>query len=167
MNLYLSDVIFVMSMAISCDIALNFVRMLIPLLQHLLLEDKGKAPMMVELRGQDKEGFLPSKTKAKGHGQKRPLKDRQIDGSFNRFQVLENLALEEGVPHVVTSNSVWVSMEVVLALELDPTQVIQEQQVDQVPLNNSIDDDIVLADLARGVLVSSQNKISSHRLGVQ
>ena len=81
--------------------------------------------------------------------------------------MLENLALEEGVPHVVTSNCVGVNMEVVPALELKPTQTIQEQQVDQVPLNNSIEDDIVLADLDREVLVSSQNnKGSSHRLRV-
>ena len=82
--------------------------------------------------------------------------------------MLENFALEEGVPHVVTSNCVGLNMEVVLALELEPVQAIQEQQVSEVPLNNSIEDDIVLADLARGVLVSSQNnKGSNHRLGVQ
>ena len=81
-------------------------------------EDKGKAPMMAEPQGKDKEIFLSVKTKAKGHGQKRPFKDRQIDGSFNRFEVLENLALEEGVPHVVTSNCVGVSMEVSLGLAL-------------------------------------------------
>ena len=74
--------------------------------------------------------------------------------------MLDNLALEEGVPHVVTSNCVP-------TLELEPIQAIQEQQVAQVPLNNSIEDDIVLDDLAREVLVSSQNnKGSSHRLGV-
>ena len=74
--------------------------------------------------------------------------------------MLENLALEEGVSHVVTSNCV-------LAPELEPIQAIQEQQVAQVPLNNSIEDDFVLADLAREVSVSSQNnKGSSHRLGV-
>ena len=81
--------------------------------------------------------------------------------------MLENLALEEGVPHVVTSSCVGVNMEVVPALDLEPAQPIQEQQVGQVPLNNSIEDDIVLADLAREVSVSSQNnKGSSHRLGV-
>ena len=75
--------------------------------------------------------------------------------------------MEEGVPHVVTSNYFGVNMEVVPTLELKPVQAIQEQQVAQVPLNNSIEDDIVLADLAREVLVSSQNnKGSSHRLGV-
>ena len=78
--------------------------------------------MMAEPQGKDKEGFVPVKMKSKGCGQKRPLKDRQTDGSFNRFEVLENLALEEGVPHVVTSNCVP-------ALELEPVQAIQEQQV--------------------------------------
>ena len=61
--------------------------------------------------------------------------------------MLENFTLEEGVPHVVTSNCVGVNMEVVPALELELGQAIQEQEVAQVPLNNSIEDDIVLADL--------------------
>ena len=83
------------------------------------------------------------------------------------MEALKILALEEGLPHVVTSNYVGVNMEVVLALELELVPAIQEQQVAQVPLNNSIEDDIVLADLAREVSVSSQNnKGSSHRLGV-
>ena len=78
--------------------------------------------------------------------------------------MLENLGLEEGVPHVVTCNCVGVNMEVVLALELEPVQAIQVQQVAQVPFNNSIEDDIVLVDLAREVSVSSQNnKDLSHR----
>ena len=81
--------------------------------------------------------------------------------------MLDNFSLEEGVPHVVTSNCVGVNMEVVPTLELEPVQPIQEQQVAQVPLNNSIEDGIVLADLAREVSISSQNnKGSSHRLGV-
>ena len=68
---------------------------------------------------------------------------------------------------MVTSNSVGVSMEVVPTLELEPIQAIQGQQVAYVTLNNSIEDDIVLTDLAREISVSSQNnKGSSHRLGV-
>ena len=51
--------------------------------------------------------------------------------------MLENLALEEGVTHVVTSNSVGVNMEVVTALELELVQAIQGQQEAQVTLNNS------------------------------
>ena len=71
------------------------------------------------------------------------------------------------VLHVVTSNCVGVNMEVIPALETEPIQAIQEQQVAQVPLNNSIEDDIVLVDLAREVSISSQNnKGSSHRLVV-
>ena len=81
-------------------------------------EDKGKAPMMDKPQGKDSEGFVPIKTKAKGRGQKRPFKDRQTDGSFNRFEVLENLALEGGVSHVVTSNCVR-------ALQLEPIQAIR------------------------------------------
>ena len=92
-------------------------------------EDKGKAPMIAEPQGKDKKGFVPLNTKAKGRGQKRSFKDSQTDGSFKRFEGLENFALEEGVPHVVTSNCVGVSMEVVLVIELEPIQAIQEQQV--------------------------------------
>ena len=73
--------------------------------------------------------------------------------------MLENLALEEGVLHVFTSNCVP-------ALDLEPIQAIQKQ-VAQVPLNNSIEDDIVLADLPRQFSVSSQNNRGlSDRLGV-
>ena len=57
-------------------------------------EEKGKAPMMAEPYGKDKEGFVLVKTKARGRDQKRPFKAKQIDGSFNRFEVLENLTLE-------------------------------------------------------------------------
>ena len=43
--------------------------------------------------------------------------------------MLKNLALEEGIPHLVTSNCVGVNMEVILALELELVQAIQEEQV--------------------------------------
>lgn len=79
--------------------------------------------------------------------------------------MLENSALE-GVPHVVTSNNVGVSMEVVLVIEPKLGHAIQGQQVAQVTLINSMEDDIVLVDLAKEALASSQNKGSSHRLGV-
>ena len=80
--------------------------------------------MTTETRGKGKEGFVPVKSKVKGRGQKRPFKDRQTYGNFNRFEVLENLALEEGIPHGVTSNSVGVSMDIVPTLELEPVQAI-------------------------------------------
>ena len=80
--------------------------------------------MMVEPQGKDKKGFVPIKTKAKGRSKKRTFKDRQTNEIFNRFEVLENLALEEGVTHGVTSNSVGVNMEVVPTLELEPFQAI-------------------------------------------
>ena len=38
------------------------------------------------------------KTRNKGKGQKRTWMDRQSDGTFNRFNVLENLVQEEGIP---------------------------------------------------------------------
>ena len=46
----------------------------------------------------DKESFIPVKTRNKGKGQKRTWTERQSDGTFNRFNVLENLVQEEGIP---------------------------------------------------------------------
>ena len=60
-------------------------------------DDKGK-PHMPEGPSLDKEGFIPVKTRNKGKGQKRNWTDRQSDGTFNRFNVLENLVQEEGIP---------------------------------------------------------------------
>ena len=57
-----------------------------------------------------------------------PFKDRQIDGGFNRFDMLDNSALEEGVQDGVNSNSVTVSMEVVLALELQQYKIFNNKK---------------------------------------
>lgn len=61
-----------------------------------LKEDKGKAPMTEGTM--DKEGFIPVKPQNRGKGQKRTWMDRQNDDTFNRFNVLDNLVQEEGIP---------------------------------------------------------------------
>ncbi len=60
-------------------------------------EDKGKA-QMPHGPSTDKEGFIPVKPRNKGKRQKRTWTDRKNDGTFNRFNVLENLVQEEGIP---------------------------------------------------------------------
>ena len=55
-----------------------------------LKDDKGKAHMP-DGPSMDKEGFIPMKPHNKGKGQKRTWMDRQSDGTFNRFNVLDNL----------------------------------------------------------------------------
>ena len=59
--------------------------------------DKGKAPI-VEVPSRDKDGFIPVKPRNKGKGQKRTGMDRQRDETFNRFNVLESLVQDEGIP---------------------------------------------------------------------
>ena len=59
--------------------------------------DNDKAPI-VEGPSRDKDGFIPMKPHNKGKGQKRTRMDRQRDDTFNRFNVLESLVQEEGIP---------------------------------------------------------------------
>ena len=59
--------------------------------------DKGKTPI-AEGRSEDKEGFILVKPLNRGKGQKRTWMDRQNDDTFNRFNVLDNLVQEEGIP---------------------------------------------------------------------
>ena len=59
-------------------------------------DDKGKAHMP-NCPFMDKEGFIPMKPRNKAKGQKRTWTDRKSDGTFNRFNVLENLVQEEGI----------------------------------------------------------------------
>lgn len=59
--------------------------------------DKGKAPI-VEGPSREKEDFSPVKPCNKGKGKKRTKMDRQRDDTFNRFNVLESLVQEEGIP---------------------------------------------------------------------
>lgn len=58
--------------------------------------DKGKAPTQgMEV---DKEGFFLVWNQNRGIGKKRNLKDGQEEETFNRFEALEDLVQEEGVP---------------------------------------------------------------------
>ena len=59
--------------------------------------DKGKAPIAEGPSG-DKEGFILVKPRNKGKGQKRTGMDRQRDDTFNRFNILESLVQEKGIP---------------------------------------------------------------------
>ncbi|XP_059070653.1 uncharacterized protein LOC131860283 [Cryptomeria japonica] len=58
--------------------------------------DKGKA--LMPDGPVDKEGSNPVKSHNKGRGQKRSWTDRQNDGVFNKFEVLDDLVQEEGIP---------------------------------------------------------------------
>ncbi|XP_057862719.1 uncharacterized protein LOC131071037 [Cryptomeria japonica] len=63
--------------------------------------DKGKAPMSNE--SMDNEGFIPAKPRNKGKGKKRSWLDRQNEDTFNKFEVLDNLTQEEGIPVEISS----------------------------------------------------------------
>ena len=67
--------------------------------------DKGKAPIAQGPSG-DKEGFIPVNPRNKGKGQKRIGMDRQRDDTFNRFNVLESLVKEEGLPVEISPGDV-------------------------------------------------------------
>jgi hypothetical protein len=58
--------------------------------------DKGKDPTPTEPT--DKEGFTQVKSRNRGKGKKRTWLDRHNEGTFNRFDVLEDLVQEEGIP---------------------------------------------------------------------
>ncbi|XP_059077196.1 uncharacterized protein LOC131876295 [Cryptomeria japonica] len=51
----------------------------------------------------DKEGFIPVKPRNKGKGKKRSWLDRQNEDTFNKFEVLDNLTQEEGIPVEISS----------------------------------------------------------------
>jgi hypothetical protein len=67
---------------------------------------KGKAHLPTSSSGQEPfgstdlhmDGFIPVCHRAKGRGQKRLNLDRQVDSGFNRFEVLDNMTIEEGIP---------------------------------------------------------------------
>ncbi|XP_059076363.1 uncharacterized protein LOC131875739 [Cryptomeria japonica] len=63
--------------------------------------DKGKAPMSNE--PMDNEGFILVKPRNKGKGKKRSWLDRQNEDTFNKFEVLDNLTQEEGIPVEISS----------------------------------------------------------------
>lgn len=73
--------------------------------------NKGKVPMTNG--GPDKDGFTPIKTRAKERGQKQSYKNRQSDEGFKRFDCLDNLALEEGIPIEVSFGATTMRIDTV------------------------------------------------------
>ena len=67
--------------------------------------DKGKAPI-VEGPSRDKDGFILVKPRNKGKAQKITGMDRQRDETFNKFNVLESLVQEEGIPVEISPSDV-------------------------------------------------------------
>jgi hypothetical protein len=63
--------------------------------------DKGKDPVLTEPT--DNEGFTQVKSRNKGKGKKRTWLDRHNEGTFNRFDVLEDQVQEEGIPVELSS----------------------------------------------------------------
>lgn len=74
--------------------------------------NRDKAPMTNGAL--DKDGFIPIMLQAKGRGQKQPFEDRKSEANFNRFEVLDNLALEEGIPVEVSSRANAMGSDMVL-----------------------------------------------------
>ena len=55
--------------------------------------DNGKEPIPGDGNGDD--GYVPVKARNRNRGQKRTLRERQDDETFNRFEVLDDLSQEE------------------------------------------------------------------------
>ncbi|XP_057836070.2 uncharacterized protein LOC131046358 [Cryptomeria japonica] len=114
--------------------------------------DKGKESGVEG--GPDKDGFIPVKQRNKGRGHKRAFKDSQNDQGFNRFEVLDNQAVEEGIPIELSAGAS--GMDVGMDTGLEKVIVVQNSssalvQGSSEPPGASVDvqDDIVLADLAK------------------
>ncbi|XP_059070691.1 uncharacterized protein LOC131860310 [Cryptomeria japonica] len=131
--------------------------------------DKGKESGVEG--GPDKDGFIPVKQRNKGRGHKRAFKDSQNDQGFNRFEVLDNQAVEEGIPVELSAGAS--GMDVGMDTGLEKVIVVQNSssalvQGSSEPPGASVDvkDDIVLADLAKAVFSSGKGRGSSPSLGV-
>ncbi|XP_057868067.2 uncharacterized protein LOC131075253 [Cryptomeria japonica] len=131
--------------------------------------DKGKESGVEG--GPDKDGFIPVKQRNKGRGHKRAFKDSQNDQGFNRFEVLDNQAVEEGIPVELSAGAF--GMDVGMDTGLEKAIVVQNSssalvQGSSEPPGASVDvqDDIVLADLAKAVFSSGKGRGSSPSLGV-
>jgi hypothetical protein len=61
--------------------------------------DKGKKPIASE--GKDADGFVQVKTRNWNRGHKRNLMQRQVEDTFNRFEILEELGQQEVNPGVI------------------------------------------------------------------
>ncbi|XP_057817558.2 uncharacterized protein LOC131030678 [Cryptomeria japonica] len=61
--------------------------------------DKGKKPVVGE--GKDAEGFVQVKARNRNRGQKRTLRERQEEDTFNRFEILDELGQPEVNPGLI------------------------------------------------------------------
>ncbi|GLJ52334.1 hypothetical protein SUGI_1113110 [Cryptomeria japonica] len=123
-----------------------------------------KAPKSDADLGKDKEGFVPIKSRARNHGQKRSFRDRQTDEGLNQFEVLNSLALEEGIPMDAILNKDLGSDSHIShnTIVVHNPHVVQDQNV---TMDEPLQDDMVLVDWAKAVC--DRSKDSSHSLGVQ
>ena len=128
---------------------------------------KGKAQM------QDKDGFTPVRPRTKGCGQKR--KEKVSDPGFNRFEVLDSMALEDGIPPPISSDPVFQNEGAVPNDACGDSQVVvyQNSEVLVAPVSEALvtpavleDNDVLLADMVKDVLASGKGKGSPLPLGL-
>ena len=128
---------------------------------------KGKAQM------KDKDGFTPIHPRTKGRGQKR--KEKVSDPGFNHFEVLDSMALEDGIPPPISSDPVFQNEGVVPNDAYGDSQVVvyQNFEVPIAPVSEALvtpvvleDNDIILEDLVKDVLPSGKGKGSPLPLGL-
>ena len=116
---------------------------------------KGKAEM------QDKDGFTPVRPRAKGRGQKR--KEKVSDLGFNRFEVLDSMVLEDGIPPPISFDLVFQDEGVVPNDACGDSQVVVYQNCPVAPMSEALvtpavleDNDVLLADMVKDVLASGK-----------
>lgn len=123
--------------------------------------------------GPDKDGFIPARNRAKGRGKKRSHLDRQVDSGFNRFEVLDNMVIEEGIP---TEAQCAATGSEGRSSTLSDIQDVVAQKMPEISIGPdsgalvvspaSQEKDVLLADLVKDVFASSTGKGSSLALGL-
>ena len=95
---------------------------------------KGKAQI------QDKDGFTLVRPRAKGRGQKRPLKEKLSDLGFNFFEVLDSMVLDEGIPPPISFDLVFRDEGVVPYDACGASQVVvyQNCEVPVAPMSEAL-----------------------------
>ena len=101
--------------------------------------DKSKAPI-TEGPTRDKDGFIPVKPRNKGKAQKITGMDRQRDDTFNKFNVLESLVQEEGIPVEISPRDVSLQ-EPLLEEANDLAQAPEEEQDQPVGLDGLVQEE--------------------------
>ena len=124
---------------------------------------------------QDKDGFTLAHPRAKGRGQKRPLKEKLSDSGFNRFEVLDSMVLEEGIPPPISSDPIFPDEGIAPNDACGESQVVvyQNCEIPVAPVSEALvtpavleDNDVLLADLVKDVLASGKGKGSPLPLGL-